>query len=719
MMLWITVLALSFFLLTPSLAQDLNQNDEDQQEYVTFRVLAERTTVAGGEEIWVGVEQSIAPEWHTYWRNPGDSGAAPQHHWNLPEGFSVGEILWPAPKKMPYPPLMNFGYENNVFLMQKLSLPDTLPEGVIRLGLTAEALVCKDICIPAFADLELVLNDPENTEELNAAYFEKAQTSLPEPASWVALAASNQDEFTLKIELPISFQANVHADTLAFFPSEWGLIDNAAPQNIRYDEDGAQLIITQKSGERSAQAVGAFEGVLTFADAANEKRAVSLEVTPKQTATTPQITGEALKVAGTGFFMAVIFAILGGLILNLMPCVFPVLSLKALSLVKIAEKDSSAAKMHGLSYTGGIIVSFLVIAGILIALQAGGSQIGWGFQLQSPIVIALLAYLLFVIGLNLAGYFDITSNLGNLGGSLTQGNGYTSSFFTGVLATLVATPCTAPFMGVALGYALLQPPIISLSVFAALGFGLALPYLALAFFPALQKSMPKPGAWMDVFKQTLSFPMFAFAAWLVWILAQQSGAFSVLAVLLGMILIAFALWLGKHLPAKGLWRGVLKVVLVLSAILPLLLVSMTYSPAAQLALGSSVSAGDAEGGAIEGKTFGEKFSPTALAAALESDHPVFVEMTAAWCITCKVNHATSINIESTKQLFAEQNVKFLIGDWTNQDSDITSYLKQFGRNGVPIYVFYGAPDGQSGQRPEPVVLPQILTPGIVANTIKG
>lgn len=342
-------------------------------------------------------------------------------------------------------------------------------------------------------------------------------------------------------------------------------------------------------------------------------------------------------------------------------------------------------------------------------MQAGGQQIGWGFQLQNPIIISLLTYLLFLIGLNLSGFFEIGNTFGNAGQKLTQGDGLNSSFFTGVLATIVATPCTAPFMSVAIGYALLQPAYVSLSVFAALGLGLAFPYLVLSFVPTLQKSMPKPGAWMDIFKQFLAFPMFAFAAWLVWILAQQAGSFGVLGILLGMILLSFAIWLSKVKPRKGKMKTVGVILIALSLLGALAVIPAKSSPM-NLKEVSEVSAQELSY---------ETYSPPNLKAALDSSAPVFVEMTAAWCITCKVNHASSINRSSTIQLFAKNNVRYLVGDWTNYDPEITQYLKEFGRNGVPIYVFYGAPDPKTNLRPEPVVLPQILTPAIVANTVNG
>lgn len=702
-------------------AQEQTQEAQKDEHYVTFRVLAEKNTIKAGEEIWIGVEQSIAPEWHTYWLNPGDSGSAPKHNWKLPAGFEIGDIQWPAPEKIPYPPLLNYGYSERVLLLQKLTAPQELPDGPISLTVDAETLVCKDVCIPEYGTFTLTLNDQDAPEEDNSAYFAQTIEQWPQIVDWAAEFSALNGNFILNIETPEGFKDDIEESSLQFIPADWGVVENAAPAETGFQDN--IIVITQKLGERPAADIKDVSGILIYADKQGAHKAISFGAQSlpaladnaagasgaDRAATSPSTTnGELGRVAQTGFLTALVLAILGGLVLNLMPCVFPVLSLKALSLVKMSEKDHGLARMHGIAYTLGVILSFMAVAGALIALQAGGAQIGWGFQLQNPIIIALLAYLLFVIGLNLSGFFEFSGGLSNVGNNLTRKEGLQGSFFTGVLATIVATPCTAPFMSVAIGYALLQPAIISLSIFAALGFGLALPYLLLAFIPALQKRLPRPGAWMDVFRQFLAFPMFAFAAWLVWILAQQSGSFGVLGALLGMICLAFAIWLIKVRPAKGSWRKIATTLAVIAALASLAVLPGKSSGTNQSAVHSTAN----------GKDFGESFSRDKLNEALSGDTPVFVEMTAAWCITCKVNHATSINIDSTKKVFADNNVTFLIGDWTNRDPVITEYLSEFGRNGVPIYVVYGKPDS-NGQRPEPKVLPQILTPGIVAGAIAG
>lgn len=714
-------------------------------QYVDVRLLPQRNQIKAGEEIWIGVEQSIYPHWHTYWVNPGDSGAPSRIKWTLPNGFEIGEIQWPAPQKIPYDPLVNYGYEGKAVFLQKLKVPATLPDGPITLSADVEVLVCKDICIPEFSTHEMTLNVEGAALDDNSAYLNEARGSLPAKIDWsvgygerngnlVLGFAKGSDDGLSGIDL-----SAVDPNTIELFPLDWGIVDNTAPTRAAVT-DGV-LSILQTRGGRALSEIEKLNGVLAYtapdgrqqsiqftaqkddalltssavtdasaqAQTPQDAQSVSEQNAPieKNAADAKTSLNDYQKTAqDTGFLKAILLAIIGGLVLNLMPCVFPVLSIKALSLVKIAEKHPEQARLHGMSYTLGVIISFLAIAGTLVALKLGGANIGWGFQLQNPVIITLLAYLLFTIGLNLSGVFEFGGGLSNVGGKLAQGHGYKNSFFTGILATIVATPCTAPFMGAALGYALFQPAIISLSVFAALGFGLALPYLLLSFLPHLQHILPKPGAWMDVFKQLLAFPMYLSAIWLVWVLSQQTGARGMLGALLGMIAIGFGVWLLSHRPRGKKKRITLIILAVLSFIMALgFLPSSEAKPDQDATIEQSSNA-----------LLHEPYSVEALNEALSNSDPVFVEMTAAWCITCKVNHASSINIKETRTLFKDNAVQYLVGDWTNQDPAITTYLDSFGRNGVPLYVYYGRAD-ENGIRPDPVLMPQILTPKIVAKFV--
>lgn len=673
-----------------------------------IRLLAERGFVQPGEEIWIATEQSIREGWHTYWKNPGDSGTAPKITWTLPTGASVSEIYWPTPEKFPYGPLLNYGYKNNVILLQKLKLPDILPAGKIELSADIEILVCAVECIPEYGTYKLILNGDDAQSENNQNYLSTARAKLPQTADWDSDFKVEDGVFKLEIKPSNkTVLVNLTPEMIDFFPVEWGLVSNKAAPKITFEDD--EIHITQDKGERSDAQLDQLKSapfIIVLGKGANryayeinaDHDAGFIQALLPASESTPE------KQGGPSFLYILLLALLGGLILNLMPCVFPVLSIKALSLVKIADQDPAAARKHGVYYTLGIVLSFLLIASVLIGLKAGGAEIGWGFQLQNPIVVALLCYLLFIIGLNFFGFFEFSGRFTNIGSRLTQGESYSASFFTGVLATLVATPCTAPFMGVAVGYALTQSALVALIVFAVLGFGLALPYLVLSFSPALERMLPKPGAWMEKFKQLLAFPIFLSAAWLAWVVAQQSGPIGVLYILGGIILITFALWILRD-SSRHIWQKIVSVLVMviavsLLALLPVMPKDLSPSMQATSSLGE------------------QAYSPTALEAALATDQPVFVEMTAAWCITCKVNHATSINIEATKKLFASEKVIVLIGDWTHQDAEITKYLASFGRNGVPFYVFYGRPDA-TGKRPAPATMPEILTPGIVADTVKG
>jgi len=687
-------LIISCFMLICMIATPITAHaqNSDNENLVQIRLLAENGEVEGGDEIWIGIEQVIKPHWHTYWKNPGDSGTIAKADWKLPNGYEISDIHWPTPKRIPYGPLMNYGYEDNVVLLQKLKLPSQIGTQPITLTADIELLVCKEECIPEYGTYTLTLNGDNAVNEDNTAFIENAVSKLPIKTDWAAEFSTQGENFKLSIDLPKDIASDIKLGTLALYPLDWGLIENAAAQSALLNEN--TLIFTQNKGERDLAEIKQSDFVISYTN--QQGLESSFNLTAKPIAAAAKTIEQTETTSLTALAKALIFALLGGLVLNLMPCVFPVLSIKALSLVKIADEHPNLAKLHGVSYTAGVILSFLVIAGTLLVLKSAGAQIGWGFQLQNPLVVGGLAYLLFIIGLNLMGYFEFGNNLGNVGNKLTQGNGLKSSFFTGILATLVATPCTAPFMAGAIGFALTQTAFVNLIIFAALGLGLALPYLALSFMPALQSIMPKPGAWMNTFKQLLAFPMFFAAIWLVWVLSKQAGPTGVLQILVGMGLIGFAIWIFGITKRKFI-KAIALLFFALSAL-------MLVIPTATM---------PDKGSITTEQKFGLAFSPEKLETLLsESDDPIFVEMTAAWCITCKVNHATSINVPSTKTAFTDNNVQYLIGDWTNQDPEITKFLNKYGRNGVPIYVYYG-PKNDNGQRPEAKILPQILTPNTI------
>jgi len=697
--LFFQALVLSFFTFfsagLPAFAQS---QDTGKEQYVAVRLLPEKTTVQGGETITVGIEQTIHKGWHTYWINPGDSGTATKIGWSGLDDVKAAPIQWPTPSKLPIGPLMNFGYENGVVLLQDLTLPKELPEGPITLTATVDVLVCNDICIPESHSASFTLN---GSEEAVPAAIAAARSKLPLDMGWDTAITEDSGDLIVKVATDTP-QVFARAKNIELYPEEWGLIANT--EKATAETGDHSLTIRQKRGERALDDVPVSKIVIAYDDANGARKSIRVSTLSEAGPAATVVANDDVGIA-----KAIFLALLGGLILNLMPCVFPVLSMKALSLVQLKDKEIKKARLQGLAYTAGILVCFGVIASALIVLKAGGAQIGWGFQLQNPAIILLLAYLFFLIGLNLAGYFDINLPFMNWGSNLTQKNGVRAAFFTGMLATLVATPCTAPFMGVAMGYALTQPAVIALSVFFALGFGLALPYLLLTFIPAVRHLLPHPGAWMEVFRQFLAFPMFASSCWLVWVLSQQTDDMGILTALLGMLSLFFGLWVLKLHPSTSAWRGIGRI----------LSVAAFLFAASTLAISGPADKSDKDAPVIlkDADQNWENFTQAKLDDYLKDGNAVFVNMTAAWCITCKVNERVALSTPDTRQLFASKNIKYLKGDWTNQNPEITKFLESYGRSGVPIYVYYGPRSEQSGERPKAVVLPQILTPGIVADTL--
>lgn len=698
--------------------------------YVETQIIPEYTAIKPGEPFTVAIVQKITDGWHTYWKNPGDSGESLGVTWTLPPGFTAGDLQWPVPHRINIGPLTNFGYSNKVMLLTAIVPPNDLGDKDVTLKADLEWLVCQEICVPEAASVSLTL--PVATADTalvatDSALFAEARKDLPTPISWPGMVQEQNGALLLSFTQDAGASEDTEAlfagaRNFEFYPYEWGLIQNAAPQDNKFD--GKTLSFNLVRDTRELQKVAQIEGVVAFEDAQGTRHSVIVQVpVPATPAIVEELAKETLAAntvppaPAISLWQALGLALLGGLILNLMPCVFPVLSMKALSLVKMSEREQSHAVTHGIMYTLGILVCFGAIAATLIALQAAGQQIGWGFQLQSPIVVLILAYLLFLIGLNLSGVFDITgSRLTNLGYKLTQKQGYTGSFFTGMLATIVATPCTAPFMGAAMGYALTQSAAVALSIFMALGIGLALPYLLLTAIPALRKALPRPGAWMETFRQFLAFPMYASVAWLIWVYGQQvDGSYGILLAGFGIVFIALGVWVWTHTPARQPARFIVRL-LALAAFgvsLAIAALSMMRAPLVQS------TSGDPAPMATEHAGQWSPYTAATLETALKGNDPVFVDMTAAWCITCKVNERVAIAVDATQALFKEKKVTYLIGDWTNQNPEITKYLATYGRSGVPLYVFYPSRDLTTNTRPEPIVLPQLLTPGLIADIINN
>lgn len=645
--------------------------DSVSTDNVRASLIAAVDAIVPGESFWVALRLDIRDGWHTYWRNPGDSGEPTAIDWTLPEGFSAGDIVWQAPHRVAMGPLVNYGYEGEVLHLVEITVPASAAQSA-TLEANAYWLVCEEICIPEEARLDLTLpvaaagTTPPPSE--HAATIAKARGGLPGESPWQGTYRLDGGALTLTLDGPPVDAAG--AADFWFMPAAYGVIDHAAPQTVRAGEDGLTISIPRSA--YAAEAVsGPIDGILAMEEHLPEGplgRAFRLTAAPAPAPPSPAPSISLVQALG--------LALLGGIVLNLMPCVLPILFMKGLGLVRHAHAPATTIRLQGLSFTAGVLASFGILAGGLIALQAGGARIGWGFQLQSPIFVALLAYLMFAVGLVLSGVVSIGGRLAGVGSDLAQRPGQAGAFFTGALATIVATPCTAPFMAAALGFALTQPWYGALLVFEALGLGLALPYLALSFSPALLRFLPKPGPWMERLKQFLAFPMYATAAWLVWVLSRQIGADAVIVASAGMILIALAAWLlGTTAGSRRCYRvagGTTSVMLALIAF---------ALPVAGVSTVGARPAAEADGP-------WEPYSAERLDDLRAEGRAVFVNMTADWCITCKVNERVALSSDAVADAFARHDVAYLKGDWTNRDAAITSVLETFGRQGVPLYVLY-------------------------------
>jgi len=682
---------------------------------VKARLVSEVASVGPGQAFWVALELDIRDGWHTYWRNPGDSGEPTKLAWQLPPGFTAGDIVWTTPHRFEIAPLVNYGYAKHAVHLVQITAPKDLKSGTpVSFAAKASWLVCSDVCIPQDANLQLTI--PAGTQAGGvdsgaAALFSAARGELPsaQPAPTSARISGDKLVITLGREWGATLS---QITSLGFFPYDEGVIEYATPQTLTRTKDALEL--SMKIGYQPPKA-GAIRGVLV----ATEKNGAQTDSVPVEIAADFSGAGADQVKAGPRFAAAaktnqepehslptlLLFAVLGGLILNLMPCVFPVLSIKALSVMEQAQKHPAAVRAKGLVFAAGVIVSMLCLAGVLLALRAGGEQLGWGFQLQSPLFVTLLVYLLLAVGLNLSGVFEVGGGLAGVGDNLTQGDSYSASFFTGVLATLVATPCSAPFMAPAVGAALTQAPINALCIFAALGVGISLPFVLLSFAPWMRRVLPKPGAWMDTLKQVFAFPVYATAAWLLWVVAQETSPFGLGAALAGSILIALAAW---SFQKSRTTAGGGRVTVIATAVISLLLAIILPVRFADVAAAAPGETAQARPGADEW----QPYSAAKVAELSAAGRPLLVNFTASWCLTCLVNERNAFADAAVQEIFRDKKVTLMKGDWTNRDPAITKALAAFGRAGVPLYVVYNAKPGSG----EPLVLPQLLTAGAIQST---
>jgi len=664
----------------------------DPKDLVKAELVAETAAVAPASTLWVDLHLAIKPGWHVYWRNPGDSGLPTAIDWRLPQGFSAGSISWPVPEGFVQSNIGNYGYAGAADLLVPITVAKEVETGgTAVLRADASWLACADICIPGGAALslklpiaaELAATDPGAT-----ALFAEARRRLPFPAPFETRFAAGADDYRLLV--PESALAELRDPTAMFFPNDPTLLDHAAEPLT--DRRGGGLEIVLKKAAAKAAIPATLDGVLALRGAGGVERAFEISANPA--AALPAETVLAI-------WQALLLAFLGGIVLNAMPCVFPILSLKLLSLAGQAHGRRAEQLGHGLAYTAGVLASFAALGGALLSLRAGGRAIGWGFQLQTPVFVAVIAYLLLAMGLSLSGVAAFGAGFAGTGGRLAGRSGLTGTFVTGVLATIVATPCTAPFMGAALGFALIAPATVAIGIFLALGLGLAAPYLVAAVTPGWQRLLPRPGPWMELVKQLLAFPLYATVAWLVWVLIQEAGPGQSLGALFGLVLVGFAVWIyGRAQLAAPLGRR-----------LGTGLAGAGAAAAILLAVSLPSTGGAAANDMLRGGGLAyEPFTAQRLAALEAAGKPVFVNLTASWCVTCLINERVALDSAAVRQAFAAHGIVALKGDWTTQNPEITALLQQFGRSGVPLYLLY---DGKG----EPVVLPQILTAASVLEVL--
>jgi thiol:disulfide interchange protein DsbD len=674
-------------------------SDRAATPHVKAQLVAGADAVQPGEEILLGVRQQIIPHWHTYWKNPGDSGLSTNISWALPAGTTAGEIQWPLPDRFSVGPVTNYGYEDEVTLLAAVRVPESAQVGSrFPVQATVDWLVCREECVPeqVVLALDLPVLAQDDAPGPGHPAVQDALARLPQAALLSAVFSVDEGGLGIRLEDEAFLKTVGQPVNAWFYPETWGRVEHGGVQSFVLER--AQLRLRLPPGE--VVTAEDLRGVLVLGYADGTRQGFNIKAEAAMVA-----GGDTRAEKAAGLLPALFMALLGGLILNLMPCVFPVLSIKALSLLQHGGESFAQRRRNrlgGLAYLGGVLASFSILAGILILLKTGGQHLGWGFQFQSPVFVAAVAYLMFAVGLNLSGVFEIGGGAAGWGETLTKRPSYWGSFFTGALAAVVATPCTAPFMGAAIAYALTQSTPALLAVFLSLGLGLALPYLAFCFWPFLQRRLPRPGAWMLKLRQALAFPMYGAAIWLVWVLARQSGANGVLLALGGMLLMALAAWLfGNARQAQPGWRGLGTG----AALATLLLVGFTLAPGNWRQGGSANSQED---------NLWEPYASARLEALLSEGKPVFVNLTAAWCITCLANERVALNQPEVQDAFRQAGVTCLKGDWTNQDAEIAALLARYGRNGVPLYLYY-----PRGKFAPARVLPQLLTPTIVVQALSS
>lgn len=667
------------------MATPLARSEPVSTKHVTAELMLENDRLEPGAKAadanWIGLRLEMQPHWHTYWRFPGDSGLPTEVEWKLPAGWKVSGPYWPLPQRIFLPPLVNYGFEGDALIGFRLEVPAGEPPGIQRISGTASWLVCKETCIPEKAELALnvKVGRGKPSPAGQARFFAKLRSQQPVPPPSGMTIKVIYKEKLLGLE---ATGLGAH-DALDFLPLTPQIVKGDAPPNFE-----AKVYWLDKA-EPFDRKAASLPGLLVLKSGSETRvHEVDLPLPPAGAAPATPEAGTA--EASPSAFLLVIFAFLGGVILNLMPCVFPVLGIKVMSLVKQGQGHPGHARRHAHAYAAGVLSCFLALAGVLLVLRGLGQAVGWGFQLQHPLFVTVLILLFSFVAADLAGFIHWSGRWMGAGGSLANREGALGSFFTGVLAVVVATPCTAPFMGTAIGAAIGEPAPVVLVVFAALGLGLAAPFVLLCYQPALLRRLPRPGVWMERIKELFAFPIAATVVWLLWVLTLQIGADGALKVELGLLVLMLSVWARRRFAGKV--AHLAGWVLMAAGIL--------------IAIGGAASS-PLHGSSSQAHGEWKAYSEEALAEALAAGKPVFVDFTAAWCLTCQVNKKLVLDRSATQEFFRDRGVVLLLADWTNRDPVITKALERHGRIGVPLYLVY-----KKGSKTAEV-LPQVLTDGIV------
>ena len=656
----LTLFSLLFF------SSNLFLNEKSFASNSSFEIIPEKVSIFNENEIYLIVKFDLEKNWHTYWKNPGDSGEPASFEWDLPEGFEISEAIWPTPELIPYPPLTTFGYTDQLELLFKLSLPEGVKENSV-IEVSSKWLVCADVCIPQEGSVSFDLfkanqTYPSQIEQL----LSKIKQKIPLDNGKTITSKIEEDRLVLNLK-----ELGFDITDAYFFPFRKDVIDYSVNQKLKKNDEEVSLSLAFMENTDVSLIKG---GILKTNAGSQELRLLQRNFQSEV----------SLRPEFISLMTAILFSLIGGLLLNLMPCVFPVISLKILNFVNHSENRSQTS-LHGMFFSLGAILMFVLIGLSVLVLKSIGMDVGWGYQLQSPIVVSLLIFL-FIF---LAGFFLLNVNFFNtllsIGTTGLKAPNYVNSFATGFLAVIVATPCTAPFMGSALGFAILQPGFSSFLIFLALGIGFTFPYILLSIFPGLVSILPKPGQWMETFKQFMAFPMMLTALWLIWVLSSQISSFQLILVLLGISLIVFFYWLNQLNITSATGKR-FRVFVYLFIFVSIFLTLPTQNISTQE------------------NTNG--FSEAELNKKLEQG-PVFLNFTADWCITCKVNERVALKTKNTLNLFKEKKIFYMEADWTNKNKVIAEKLESFGRSSIPLYVFYPERDKQ------PIILPEILSESVI------